>query len=146
MPNTPGMSTSFKGDLLNGLHAFGASVIRAATTKDVFNVALYTTGANITVATTAYTPTGEASGTGYSAGGIALTNGSAPTINGTSYYWTPSASAVWSGLTAGPFDTCLVYNNTATGKNAVASFGLSTQSITAGTLTLTMPSQLITIS
>ena len=146
MPNTPGMSTSFKGDLLNGLHAFGTSVIRAATTKDVFNVALYLTSASITVTTAAYTASGEVTGAGYSAGGIALTNGSAPTINGTSYYWTPSASAVWSGLTAASFDTALVYNATATGKNAVASFGLGTQSITAGTLTLVMPSQLITIS
>ena len=139
--NAQGMCTSFKQDLLNGLHAFGASVIRAGTTKDTFNAALYYASASpaITAATTAYTATGECSGGGYSAGGIAVTNANAPSTSGTTAIWTPSASLVWAGLTQANFDTVLVYNNTAAGKNAVSVHTFGSQTIVAGTFTLTMP-------
>ena len=137
--NSQAMCTSFKQDLLNGLHAFGASVIRAGTTKDTFNAALYYATATINAATTAYTATGECSGGGYSAGGIAVTNANAPSTSGTTAIWTPSASLVWAGLTQAAFDTVLVYNNTASGKNAVSVHTFGSQTIVSGTFTLTMP-------
>ncbi|MGX6999932.1 hypothetical protein [Caballeronia sp. KNU42] len=138
--NAQAMVTSFKVDLLNGLHAFGASVIRAATTKDTFNAALYLTGSSIGAATTAYSATGEVTGTNYTAGGVAVTTGTAPAASGTAAIFTPSASIVYTNVTlATAFDCVLIYNNTASGKNAVSSHTFGAQTITAGTLTLTMP-------
>lgn len=140
MANSQALTTSFKQDVLNGLHAFGASVIRAATTKDSFKAALYLTTASIGAGTTAYSATGEVSGTGYSAGGVAVTNATAPTTSGTTAYWTPSASIVYTTVTlATAFDCVLIYNSTAAGSNAVSSHTFGAQTITAGTFTLTMP-------
>lgn len=140
MANAQAMTTSFKQDLLNGLHAFGASVIRAATTADTFYAALYLTTASIGAATTAYSATNEVSGVGYTAGGVAVTFGTAPTTSGTTAYVTPSASIVFTTVTlTTAFDCVLIYNNTAAGKNAVSAHTFGAQTITAGTLTLTMP-------
>lgn len=140
--NSQAMCTSFKQDILNGLHAFGASVIRAGTTKDTFNIALFLASGSLGAGTTAYSTTSELAGTGnYTQGGIALTNATAPTTSGTTAFWTPSASASWANLTSsGSFDCALVYNATASGKNAVGVFTFGAQSVTAGTFTLTMPS------
>lgn len=137
--NTQAMATSFKQDILNGLHAFGASVIRGATTKDSFKAALYFASATINAASTAYTATGEATGTGYSAGGIAVTNATAPTTSGTTAFWTPSASLVYTTVTIAAFDAVMIYNDTAAGKNMVSVHTFGSQSIVTGTFTLTMP-------
>lgn len=138
--NAQAMCTSFKQDLLNGLHAFGTSVVRASTTADSFKAALYLTNQGIGAATAAYTATGEVSGTGYTAGGVAVTFGTAPTTSGTTAYVTPSANIVYSNVTLSTaFDCVLIYNNTASGKNAVSAHTFGAQTITAGTLTLTMP-------
>jgi intracellular septation protein A len=140
MANTQSMATSFKQDLLNGLHAFGTSVVRGSTTADTFKAALYLQSATVNASTTAYSATGEVSGTGYTAGGVAVTFGVAPTTSGTTAFVTPSASIVYSGVTLSTlFDAVLIYNNTATGKNAVSVHTFTAQTITAGTLTLTMP-------
>ena len=77
MANTQAMTTSFKGELLTATHNFGVAPVRAATTADTFKAALYLTTATINAATTAYTATGEVTGTNYSAGGGAVTNGRA---------------------------------------------------------------------
>ena len=69
MANSAAVCNTFKRDLLNGLHAFGASVIRGATTKDSFKGALYLASASLGASTTAYSGTGEVSGTNYTAGG-----------------------------------------------------------------------------
>lgn len=138
MANTQAVCTSFKVDLLNGIHAFGTTVTRAGTTKDDFKAALYLSSATIDASTTAYTATGEVSGTGYTAGGIAVTNATAPTSSGTTAYWTPSASLVYSTVTIGPTDCVMIYNDTQSDK-AVAVYTFTAQSPSAGTLTLTMP-------
>ena len=70
------MCTSFKKELLYGVHDFDLS------SGDTFKIALYTNSASFTAATTAYTTSNEVSGTGYSAGGGALTNVD-PTSSGT---------------------------------------------------------------
>lgn len=140
MANSQSMCTSFKQDLFNGLHAFGTSVIRAGTTADTFYGALYVATGSQGAGTTAYATTNELTGTNYTAGGVAVTNATAPTTSGTTAYWTPSASIAWTTLTSNAaFDCLTLYNNTATGKNAVAVFTFSSQNITAANFTLTMP-------
>jgi hypothetical protein len=140
MANTQAQATSFKVDLLNGLHAFGASVIRAATTKDSFKGALYVATGTQGAATTAYSATNEVSGTGYTATGTAVTNATAPTSTGTTAFWTPSASLAWTTVTlATSFDCLTIYNDTAAGKNAVGVFTFGATTVTAGNFTLTMP-------
>lgn len=144
MANSQAMCTSFKVDILNGLHALGASVIRAATTKDSFKAALYLASGSLGAATAAYSATSEVSGTNYSAGGVAVTTASAPSASGTSAIFTPSASIVYTNVTlATAFDCVLIYNDTAAGKNAVSVHTFGSQTITAGTLTLTMPANAV---
>ncbi len=138
MPNTQAVCTSFKVEALNGIHAFGTTVTRGGTTADSFKAALYLSSATINASTTVYTSTGEVTGSGYTAGGIAVTNATAPTSSGTTAYWTPSASLVFSSVTIGPTDCVLIYNDTQ-GDRAVAAYTFSSQTVTAGTLTLTMP-------
>ena len=141
MANTQAMATSFKTDLLNGIHAFGPSVVRSVVTADTFKAALYLASATINATTPAYTVTGEVTGTNYVAGGVNVTTGTAPTAGaGTTAFVTPSASIVFTNVTlATSFDCVLLYNNTAAGKNAVSVHTFTAQTITAGTLTLTMP-------
>lgn len=142
MANSQAIATSFKVELLNGHHAFGTSVTRGATTADSFKAALYLASASIGASTTAYTATGEVSGTNYSAGGVDLTGSPdwvAPTSSGTTAYSTPTASIVYTNVTLSTaFDCVLIYNSTQSNK-AVGSFTFGSQTITAGTLTLTMP-------
>jgi len=140
MANTQAMCTSFKQDILNGLHAFGTSVVRGATTADTFFGALYLASGTLGAATTAYSATSEVSGTGYTAAGQTVGSWNAPTTGSATGYTTPTANLVWTTVTlATAFDTLLIYNNTAAGKNAVGVFTFGSQTITAGNLTLTMP-------
>jgi hypothetical protein len=138
MANTQAMCTSFKVELLNGHHAFGTSVTRGSTAADSFKAALYLTTATVNASTTVYSTTNEVTGAGYSAGGVTVTNATAPTSSGTTAFWTPSASIVYSTVTVGPTDCVLIYNNTQANR-AVAAFTFASQTVTAGTLTLTMP-------
>lgn len=144
MANTAALCTSFKSELLNGSHAFGAQAAngtRTVTTKDGFKLALFLATASLGAATTAYSTTGELAATGgYTAGGVAVTNATAPTTSGTTAFWTPSASASWSSFTSsGSFDAALLWNTSSTGSLAVAVFTFAAQSITSGTFSLTMP-------
>lgn len=140
MANSQAMCSQFKVDVLNGLHAFGTSVIRGATTKDSYKAALYLASGSLGAATTVYSATSEVSGTGYSAGGVAVTNATAPTLASTTAVWTPSASLVYMTVTlTTAFDTVLIYNDTSSTKLAVAVYTFGSQTITAGTFTLTMP-------
>ena len=139
MANTQAMCTSFKTELLTGTHNFGVGVIRAATTADTFKGALYLATATINAATTAYTVTGEVTGTNYVAGGVTVTNATVPAATGTTAYWTPSAALTYTNVTlATAFDTVLIYNSTQTNK-AVSVHTFGSQTITAGTFTLVMP-------
>ena len=142
MANTQAICTSFKVELLNGIHALGTSVVRAGTTADSFKAALYLASATTNAANTVYTATGEVSGTGYTAGGVDLTGSPdwvAPTSSGTTAYSTPTASIVYTTVTlATAFDCVMIYNSTQ-GNKAVQVLTFGSQTITAGTLTLTMP-------
>ena len=142
MANSQAMTTSFKIELLNGHHALGTSVVGGATTADSFKAALYLVTATINAATTAYTATGEVSGTNYVAGGVDLTGSPdwiAPTSSGTTAFSTPTANIVYTNVTLSTaFDAVLIYNSTQSNK-AVSVHTFGSQTITAGTLTLTMP-------
>jgi len=139
MANTQAMCTSFKGELLTGTHNFGTGVVRASTATDTFKAALYLATATINASTTAYTATGEVSGTGYSAGGVTVTFGTAPSTSGTTAFVTPSASITYSSVTLSTaFDCVLIYNSTQSNK-AVSVHTFGSQTVTAGTFTLTMP-------
>jgi hypothetical protein len=133
------MCTSFKGEILSGIHALGTTVIRAGTGADTLKAALYLASATVNASTTAYSATGEVSGSGYSAGGVTVTNATAPTTSGTTGYWTPSASFTYTTVTlTTAFDAVLVYNSTQSNK-AISVHTFGSQTITAGTFTLTMP-------
>ena len=139
MANTQAMTTSFKGEILTATHNFGVAPIRAATTADTFKAALYVTTATLGAATTAYTVTGEVSGTGYTPGGVTVTNATPPATSGTTAYWTPSASITYSSVTLSTaFDAVLIYNSSQSDK-AVSVHTFGSQTITAGTFTLLMP-------
>lgn len=139
MANTQAMCTSFKGEILTATHNFGTAPVRAATTADTFKAALYLTSATVDASTTAYSSTGEVTGTNYSAGGVAVTNATAPATSGTTAYWTPSASIVYTNVTLSTaFDAVLIYNSTQSNK-AVSVHTFGSQTVTAGTFTLTMP-------
>jgi len=132
------------GELLTATHNFGVAPIRAATTADTFKAALYLASATINASTTAYSATGEVSGTNYTAGGVAVTNATVPASTNSSAtagvaYWTPSASITYTTVTLSTaFDTVLIYNSTQSNK-AVSVHTFGSQTITAGTFTLTMP-------
>ena len=152
MANTQSMCTSFLGELMVGQHQFGTATLVSRTsltapTTDTFKAALYFASATVNASTTAYSATGEVtntSGTGYTAGGVTVTNATAPAATNSSTtagiaYWTPSASFSWSALTiTTAFDALLLYNSTQSNK-AVSVHTFGSQTITSGTFTLTMP-------
>ena len=139
MANSQAMCTSFKNEILQAYHNFGTTVTRAGTGADTFKAALYYATASLGAGTTAYSATGEVTGTNYSAGGVTVTNATAPTTSGTTAYWTPSASLVYTNVTiTTAFDTVLIYNSTQSNR-AVSVHTFGSQTVTAGTFTLTMP-------
>jgi len=145
MANTQSMCTSFLGEVLTATHNFGSAPTRGAATADTFKGALYLVSATINASTTAYTVTGEVTGTNYTAGGVVITNATPPASVNTSStagvgYWTPSASITYTNVTLSTaFDTMLMYNSTQSNK-AVSVHTFGSQTITAGNFTLTMPS------
>jgi len=154
MANTQSMCTSFMSELMLGQHQLGTSTIVSrgsltSPTTDTVKAALYLASATINAGTTAYSATGEVSGAGYSAGGVTVTNANTPaSTNSTSTagvaYWTPSASITYTSVTlATAFDCVLVYNSTQSNK-AISVHTFGSQTITAGTFVLTMPSNTTT--
>ncbi len=139
MANTQAMCTSFMQELMTGTHNFTTG------TGNTFKAALFFTSATINAATTAYSTTGEVTGTNYTAGGVTVTNGTSPLSTNTSAtagvaYWTPSASLTYTNVTiTTAFNAVLIYNSSASDK-AVSVHTFGDQTVTAGTFTLTMPS------
>ena len=135
--------------LMVGEHQLGTATLVSRTsltapTTDTLKAALYLASATINAATTVYTTTGEVTGTNYTAGGITVTNATAPASTNTSStagtaYWTPSASLTYTTVTLSTaFDCVLFYNSTQSNK-AISVHTFGSQTITAGTFTLTMP-------
>ena len=128
MANTQAVCTSAKVDALTAI----------AANADTIKAALYLATATINAATTAYTATGEASGTGYTAGGVNTTHTVAASSTGTTAFWTPSASIVYTTVTLTAFDCVLLYNSSQANR-AIAAYTFGSQTVTAGNFTLTMP-------
>lgn len=136
MAITQAMCTSFKVELLNGIHAFGTTVARAGTTADTMKMALYTSSATLDATTTAFTVSGEASGTGYVSGGQDLTT-VAPTFSGTTAFL-DFDDETWSSATI-TARGALIYNSTQGNKAvAVLDFG-GDKTSTAGDFTVVFP-------
>ena len=142
MANTQAVANSFKAEVMAGVHALGTTVTRAGTGADTIKAALYLATATINYDTTAYSATGEVSGTNYSAGGVTVTNGNAP-ANSTGAtgkgYWTPSASIVYSNVTLSTAFDCVLLYNSSQGNKAIAAYTFGSQTVTAGNFSLTMP-------
>lgn len=139
MANAQAICNSFKSEVLSGIHALGTTVTRGGTGADTIKAALYLASASIGAGTTAYSATGEVTGTNYTAGGVTVTNATAPTLSSSTAVWTPSASIVFTTVTLSTaFDCVLLYNSTQSNK-AISAHTFGSQTVTAGTLTLTMP-------
>lgn len=139
MANTQAVCNSFKQELFQGIHALGTTVTRAGTAADTIKAALYVATATVNASTTAYSSTNEVSGTNYTAGGATVTNGTAPSLSGSTAIWTPSAAISWSTVTLSTaFDCVLLYNSTQSNK-AIAVYTFGSQTVSAGNFSLTMP-------
>ena len=114
-------TTSFKVELLQGIHNFGP------TSPDTFKIALYTAAANLGYATTVYDTTNEVTGSGYTAGGNTLVISTSPT-SGNNSLSVPTAFISFSNSswTSATFTAraALIYNSTEGNKSvAVLDFG-----------------------
>lgn len=138
MPITQAFCTSFKVQLFQAAHDFRTS----GAGGDTFRIALYTNAANLDATTTAYTVTGEVTGTGYTAGGNTLTN-IAPVSSGTTAF-VDFADTTWTTATI-TARGALIYNTTPTAglgltnpSTVVLDFG-SDRTSTAGDFTIIFP-------
>ena len=122
-----GATTSFKVELLDGVHNF---------LTDTFKIALYTGNASLDASTTVYNTSNEVTGTGYTAGGNTLTvipPASSGTVAYVSFQNTSWASASFTARAA------LIYNATQGNKSvAVLDFG-SDKTVSNSTFTITFP-------
>ena len=138
MANTSAICNSFKVEVLTATHNFTAS------TGNTFKLALFTSSATLGAGTTAYAATGmnEMSGTGYTAGGKALTSVT-PSLDSTTaccdfddISWTSAT------FTA---NACLIYNDTASGDPAVCAVAFGgDKSVSSGTFTIQFPAKAAT--
>jgi|TARA_R110002020_G_scaffold99531_3_gene236046 hypothetical protein len=131
MAITSAICSSFKQEVLVGTHNF------TVTSGNSFKLALYTSSATLGAATTAFTTTGQASGTNYTSGGSALTN-ITPVLSGT------TAVCDFADLTFGTATVtargCMIYNDTNSDKAvATIDFG-GDKTSTAGDFTVVFPS------
>ena len=130
MAITSTLTTSFKKELLEGKHNFLASG------GNSFKLALYTSSATLGAATTAFTTTGQASGTNYTSGGSALTNIN-PTSSGTTGF-TDFADLTFGTATI-TARGCMIYNDTNADRSvATIDFG-GDKTSTAGDFTIVFP-------
>jgi hypothetical protein len=133
------LATSFKVEILDGIHNFGVGVIRASTAADTFKIALYSTLATLDAATTVYTTLNEVTGTGYTAGGNTLVISQVPTSTSTeTTAWLNFDNSSWTSASFSA-DGALIYNSTQGNKAvAVLNFG-STKTTANQTFTVTFP-------
>ena len=134
MAITSAVCTSFKVELLKGVHNF------TATTGNTFKIALYTSSATLGASTTAFSATNEitnASGSAYTSGGATLTSVTPAASSTTAVCDFTDVSYTSASFTA---NGALIYNDTATGNPAcvVVAFG-SDKTVTSGTFTIQFP-------
>ena len=134
MAITSAVCTSFKVELLKGVHNF------TATTGNTFKLALYTSSASLGAGTPAYSTSNEitnTSGTAYTAAGATLTSVTPTSDSTTAVCDFSDVSYTDATFTA---NGGLIYNDTATGDPAcvVIAFG-GDKTVTAGTFTIQFP-------
>ena len=123
------LCTSFKVELMTATHNF-------TNPGNTFKLALYTSTATLGATTTAYSSTNESTGSGYSAGGAALTNVT-PTSSGTTAF-TDFADLTFSTVSVTAAGA-LIYNTSASNKAVcVLSFG-GDKTSTLGNFTIVFP-------
>jgi hypothetical protein len=128
MANTQAISGAMKQAALGAV--VNSKTLKAA----LYLVSATTNGSNAT-----YTTTGEVTGTNYTAGGVSVTNGNSAGLTSTTAFWTPSASITFTTVTLSTaFDAVMIYSTTDSDRN-LGVFTFGSQTVTAGTLTLTMP-------
>jgi hypothetical protein len=132
MAITQAMCTSFKVGILDGEFDFGTG------TSQTFKIALFTSSATLSAATTAYSTSNEVTGTGYSAGGNTLTVSQVPTSSGTTAF-IDFADTTWTTATI-TARGALIYlaNGTTNPAVAVLDFG-GDKTSTAGNFTIQFP-------
>ena len=144
MAITQAMCTSFKQELLQGIHNFttgsGGGTTTTTGSGNTFKVALYTSSATMSASTTAYATTNEVSGTAYTAGGNTLTNVTPTTSSTTALV--DFADSTWSSSTI-TARGALIYNSSTAAGSAnravlVLDFG-SDKSSSSGDFTITFP-------
>jgi len=130
MAITQAMCTSFKQELLTGTHNFTNS------SGNTFKLALFTSSASLGAGTTAYSTSNEVSGTGYTAGGAALTNVTPTTSSTTALADFADLTFSSSSITA---RGALIYNSSASDKAVlVLNFG-SDKASSSGDFTISFP-------
>jgi hypothetical protein len=121
------MATSFKSEILDEQHDLVA---------DTLKIALYTSSATLGATTTAYSTTNEISGTGYTAGGVTLTNNAVSTSGTTAYFDADDPTWTTASFTA---NGALIYNSTNGDKAiAVLAFG-GDFTVSSGTFRIVFP-------
>jgi len=134
MAITSAVCNSFKAEVLQALHNFTAS------SGNSFKLALYTSSATINKTTTAYSATNEisnASGSAYSAGGIALTSVTPALSTDTACCDFADISWTSASFTA---NGCLIFNDTAAGDPAVCAIAFGgDKTVSSGTFTIQFP-------
>ena len=130
MAITSAICNSFKQEILVGTHNFTAS------SGDSFKIALYTSSASLGAGTTAYSTSNEISGTGYTAGGAALTSVTPVLDSSTAVCDFADVSFTSASFTA---NGCLIYNTSQSDKAvAVIAFG-GDKTVSSGTFTIQFP-------
>ena len=134
MAITSAICTSFKVELLKGVHNF------TATTGNTFKIALYTSSASLGAGTTAFSTSNEitnSSGTAYTSGGATLTSVTPTSDSTTAVCDFSDVSFTSASFTA---NGCLIYNSSASGNPAavVVAFG-GDKTVTSGTFTIQFP-------
>ena len=134
MAITSAVCTSFKVELLKGVHDF------TATTGNTFKIALYTSDATLGASTTAYTTSNEitnTSGTAYTAAGATLTSVTPVASSTTAVSDLADVSYSSATFTA---NGALIYNDTATGDPACVAIAFGgDKTVTSGTFTIQFP-------
>jgi hypothetical protein len=132
MAITQAMTDSFKVQILSGQQNLVSG------SSSTYKLALYTSSATLSNATTAYTTVGEvtSSGSNYTAGGNTLTVSTSPTSTGNVAFLS-FANSSWTNanITA---NGALIYNSTANTAVAVLAFG-SDKTATNGTFSVIFP-------
>lgn len=144
MAITQAVCTSFKQELLQGIHNFtsgsGGGTTTTTGSGNAFKIALYTSSASLGASTTAYSATNEASGTGYSSGGAALTNVTPTTSSTTALTDFADLTFSSSSITA---RGAMIYNSSTAAGSAnravlILNFG-SDKSSSSGDFTISFP-------